>query len=269
MSGADVIVYDIGKYKIHTYVSPEKSFGDATHIIETPNQLLLIDTQYSMLQALEFRAYAESLGKPIKNIIISHAHPDHYLGLAAFKGISANVWATPNVKNAIKHNGRQALKFSMDLLGDNSAKEVIIPNKEITMAGINIDDLILEFLEVDRAESRHQLVIHIPQLNTLVVQDIVYNQYHPYLNTHLKQWINVIEQLKKKYPKVQLVLCGHGDPAGPEVFDKMICYLEHALKQCRSCKDFCAHKDYFTSTFPDYKGNQIMDLYLPDLYPRK
>jgi glyoxylase-like metal-dependent hydrolase (beta-lactamase superfamily II) len=28
-----------------------------------------------------FRAYADSLGKPIDRVIITHAHPDHFLAV--------------------------------------------------------------------------------------------------------------------------------------------------------------------------------------------
>lgn len=264
-----MIVYEIGGYALHTYVAPEKSFGDATHILETPNQLTIVDTQYSMSQAKEFRAYAESLGKPIKNIIISHAHPDHYLGLAAFRGIDANVWSSSHVIDAIKAKGPHALKHSMETLGADSAQEVIVPNKPIDVASINIDGLVLEFLEVEQAEARHQLVINLPQLNTLIVQDLVYNRYHAYLNPWLKSWKNAIVQVKALYPNTQMLLVGHGEPTTPDGFDKMVCYLDKALSQCLSCKDRCAHKDYFVSTFPDYKGADIIDLYLPNLYPGK
>lgn len=269
MSGADVIVYDLGEYAIHTYVAPEKSFGAATHILETPNQLTLIDTQYSLSQAREFRAYAESLGKPIKNIIISHAHPDHYLGLDAFRGIDARVWATAHVIDAIKAKGAKALEHSLCTLGADSAQSVIIPNSVINVPSANVDGLILQFLEVERAEARHQLVINLPQLNTLIVQDLVYNQYHAYLNPWLLSWKNAIVRVRAMFPNTQLLLVGHGDPTTPDAFDQQLCYLEKALTQCRSCKDRCAHKDYFVSTFPDYKGADIIDLYLPHLYPGK
>jgi glyoxylase-like metal-dependent hydrolase (beta-lactamase superfamily II) len=269
MSGADVIVYDLGDYALHTYIAPEKSFGDATHILETPNQLILIDTQYSMTQAREFRAYAQSLGKPIKNIIISHAHPDHYLGLDAFRGIDAQVWATAHVIAAITAKASKALEHSVAILGSDSAQSVTIPNSVINVASTTIDGLVLQFLEVERAEARHQLVINLPQLNTLIVQDLVYNQYHAYLNPWLLSWKNAIVRVRALFPKTQMVLVGHGEPATPDVFDQMLCYLEKALTQCRSCKDRCAHKDYFASTFPDYKGADIIDLYLPSLYPGK
>lgn len=264
---AEVILYDLGPYKLHTYVAPEQSFGDATHILETPNQLIVVDTQYSLSEAGHFRRYAEATGKPVKNIIISHAHPDHFLGLQAFKGTAADVWATPRVIQSIKKKGPEALEHSKKILGADSATELIVPNKEICTQSMVIDGLKLEFLEVECAEARYQLVIFLPELNVLIAQDIVYNNYHPYLHRrYLKSWINILEQIRCRYDRAQLILAGHGDPASPDIFASMICYLEKVLKICSRCHDPEAHKEYLQRKFPDYKGAQIMDMYLPAFY---
>ena len=100
-SGSKVVIHDKPGVKIHTYISPEKGFGNATHIIETPNYLSIIDTQYMIPYSKDFRKYANTLGKPIAGVIISHSHPDHYFGLtSAFSDVHS--YALPETIKDIK-----------------------------------------------------------------------------------------------------------------------------------------------------------------------
>ncbi|MCK5926530.1 MAG: MBL fold metallo-hydrolase, partial [Methylococcales bacterium] len=74
---ATISVMERSGVKIHTYLS---SHLQATYIIESKNNLVLIDSQFSKEDALDFRAYANSLNKKIERIILTHSHQDHILG---------------------------------------------------------------------------------------------------------------------------------------------------------------------------------------------
>jgi glyoxylase-like metal-dependent hydrolase (beta-lactamase superfamily II) len=74
-----VTINDRGKAKIHTYAfSPLNS---TTHIIETADGLVVVDAQMTLSDTNEAIAYVRSLTKPIRRLIVSHSHPDHWLGL--------------------------------------------------------------------------------------------------------------------------------------------------------------------------------------------
>jgi len=74
-----VTINDRGIAKIHTYAfSPLNS---TTHIIETADGLVVVDAQMTLPDTNEAIAYVRSLNKPIRRLIVSHSHPDHWLGL--------------------------------------------------------------------------------------------------------------------------------------------------------------------------------------------
>jgi glyoxylase-like metal-dependent hydrolase (beta-lactamase superfamily II) len=73
-----------GEVCIHTYTAPEDGWCVNSHIVETATGLLVVDAQYTLPSAREVAAYAATLGKPITRLYISHYHPDHVLGAAAF-----------------------------------------------------------------------------------------------------------------------------------------------------------------------------------------
>jgi len=73
-----------GDVCLHTYTAPEDGWCVNSHIVETTTELVVVDAQYTLPYAQEVVAYAATLGKPITRLYISHYHPDHVLGAAAF-----------------------------------------------------------------------------------------------------------------------------------------------------------------------------------------
>ena len=86
-----MVVKRAGDVRIHTFVASfaYSNIANATHIIETRNQLVLVDGQFLVPYARAFRDYADSLGKPIERLYLSHRHPDHWFGLGtAFSDVA-------------------------------------------------------------------------------------------------------------------------------------------------------------------------------------
>ena len=54
--------------------------------IETPGGgLVAIDVQRYLIHATQALAAEKAVGKPVRAILITHAHPDHYTGLGLFR----------------------------------------------------------------------------------------------------------------------------------------------------------------------------------------
>ncbi|MBT8217456.1 MAG: MBL fold metallo-hydrolase, partial [Acidimicrobiia bacterium] len=102
-SGLTTTVQPAGDLVVHSLTAPQEVFANSTHIIETENALVVVDTQFLLPNAADFRAYADSLGKPIDRVFITHAHPDHFLGSEAFADVP--IYALEEVSAAIAANG--------------------------------------------------------------------------------------------------------------------------------------------------------------------
>lgn len=223
--GATLVTYEFpGKnVKIHTYMSPYEVFADSTHIIETDNNLVLIDSQYLKDYAKEFRAIGDSLHKPIAGVIISHGHPDHVFGLdAAFKDVP--VYALPGVINSLTQRREYMIKENKKTLGDKIADDVLIPQYPLNLGEIRVDGLLYKYSKYTNAESDETLVIELPELGVFIPQDLVSSGVHLWLTKDIKHWINILKEL----PKYPLILGGHGLPVGPEAYDFLIEYLTYA-----------------------------------------
>ena len=69
---------------IHTFTASEDGWLVNSHVIEFPSQLFVIDAQYTLPNGREVVRYAQGLRKPMTRLIVTHYHPDHILGAAAF-----------------------------------------------------------------------------------------------------------------------------------------------------------------------------------------
>ncbi|HEX8014413.1 MAG TPA: hypothetical protein VF465_04205 [Flavobacterium sp.] len=120
------LVKDTGLVKVHTLVSPGPMFANATHIIEFPNKLILIDGQFFAQYGQEFRQFADNLKKPITRFYVTHNHPDHYLGMGdAFADV--NVYALEEIIASLAKNGPKELNEKQSQMEDLIAEKLSLP----------------------------------------------------------------------------------------------------------------------------------------------
>ena len=105
-----VSVFNLGPVRLHSYMAPSYSAAVTTQIVETANELHIIDTQFLQALAVEVRQYADSLGKPIQGVYLSHWHPDHILGAAQFEDVHFST--TPDIRTDCENNLKTCLLYT-------------------------------------------------------------------------------------------------------------------------------------------------------------
>src|SRR5215475_11418318 len=114
MPGTWTVTRD-GFSPIHTFPAPEEGWRVTSHIIELPSQLHVIDAQYTLRYAREVARYAATLKKPLTRLYVTHYHPDHLLGAAAF---DTPLFALPSVAEKISAAGARVAREEHDKVGD-------------------------------------------------------------------------------------------------------------------------------------------------------
>jgi hypothetical protein len=229
---------NLGSITIHTLQSPEEGEAANAQIIETTNKLVVIDTLQLRPFANELRNYASSLKKPIERIIVTHYHPDHWMGTASFKGIP--IYAFKEVIERITGMYDFVIGFHADRLAEKASEmlpqEKVLPTIEINEGVTVIDDVKFNFIKSVNSEAPVILITELPDFDTLLPQDMVYHKNHAWFGDRtpegelgIKNWINDIRTFQKKNYKH--VIPGHGTPTNGNVFPEVIEYLEFCQKQ--------------------------------------
>ena len=259
-----VTVKEKNGIKIHTYLSNSLQ---ATHIIENEKSLVLIDAQFLVPFAKEFRAYADSLGKPIERVIISHGHPDHFFGLgAAFKDMEKKVYALKGTQQFIKKVGPVMLKNLGKKLGKAVPEELIVPTHVIEIGAATIDGVNYEFERFLNGEAQEQLLIKLPDLGILIVQDLAFNGLHLFMgNNTFDDWIVILESLQK-IKNYDTVLVGHGKPGDTSIFATNIAYLKDVKRILATADNANAFKTQLLKKYPGLGGKRMIDISTPRLF---
>ncbi len=253
-----------GDVRIHTFVASfaGDNIANATHIVESRNSLVLVDGQFLVPYAKQFRQYADGLGKPIERLYLSHRHPDHWFGIgAAFADVP--IYALSETATFIKEHGEDSRNDHWKL-GSLVPSTVVVPQEIVKPGEDIVDGVRYLFEEVTDTEIDALLAIKLPDLGVQFVQDLIYSGTHLYLTSHLRNWSRVLEEMLLS--DYDLFMPGHGLPADKNEVARNIEYLASAGEAIANGLANAAFKDFMLRRYPERKCPGIFDIYLPRLF---
>lgn len=260
-----IVAKKAGDVRIHTFLSSfaYDNIANATHIIESKNALVLVDGQFLAPYAEQFRNYADSLGKPIDRLYLSHRHPDHWFGLGTAFGDVA-IYALAEVIDFVRENGEASRKDHLAKLGDLAPERIVVP-QNIARQGVEaIDGVTYVFSRVTDTEIDYLLTIQLPEIGVYITQDLIYSGTHLYLTKDMDHWIRVLEtMLVSDY---DLFLPGHGLPADKNEVVRNIEYLSAANQAIANGLTGDIFKNFMLQRYPERRCPGIFDIYLPRLF---
>lgn len=151
--------------------------------------------------------------QPIKRVIVSHYHADHYYGLQVFKALGAEIWAHRAGEGTTRSKGA-AERFAQrkDVLfpwvDENTqlleADRYLSGDEDFEMGGIHF-----ALRYVGPAHSNEDLVLMVQEDQVLYAGDLVFLGRIPFVgDADSKAWIAALERLIEMKPRV--LVPGHG-----------------------------------------------------------
>jgi len=269
MVNGSMAVTEFKDSKIHSYVSPNLTGCVTTHIIETPERLVIVDGQRSVIYGQEIRDYAEKLGKPIDRMIVSHLHPDHWFGAAQFKDVP--IYSLESTQGEIDQLGEFFIEISKPSLGEHVPDEKVVPTDIIADgSSVTIDGVTLEFAHVTDAESDNMLTINLPNEKVLIAQDLLYNNCHLFCgHGNFQGWMKSLRDMRAD-TSYDLVMPGHGSNTGSrQAIDDALVYLEFVENAYATMNSGDELKAEILARYPSYMASSLVDIQNLFLFPKK
>ena len=213
-------------YGKEEYFSKENGgdIANASFII-TKDSVILIDTGSSKLYGEQLKKQIEFITKkPIKYILNTHHHPDHFLGNIAFS--SSDIYATEYTKNEIETNGDLYIVNLVNIIHEAMDKTKIkAPNTILTSKELDFDGYKLKLLYFD-GHTSSDIAIYDENTKILYASDLVFYKRTPSTpHANIENWIKSLKELEKI--DYSILVPGHGiSSSSKEPILENIAYLE-------------------------------------------
>ncbi len=261
----EMTVTECNGVRIHTYTAPDDGWRVNTHLIELPTQIAAVDAQYTLRYAREIVDYIRILGKPLTRLYITHYHPDHLLGAAAF---AAPLHALAEVRAKIDLVGDRVAAEERAKLGDIIPERAERPSRIVVPGMEVIENTRFEFLQLRHAETEDALMIGLPDHRVLITQDLIYNAVHAFIGEQAFDSWGVALNNYRALP-YDRILPGHGAPGGPELYDAMAHYLSVARAALSEASGPSDLKQRLIAAFPQFSGRALLDHQMRFLFPAR
>ena len=202
--------------------------------VVTGSGVLLFDSGSSTAIGTAIReTIATVTSQPVRWIVNSHAHGDHWLGNAAFDD-DVEIFATSRVIATIEQGGeawvRRFDRMTEGITGDSVIR---LPNRPIdARTELTLGEERFVFMLSGGSHSPGDLMLWLPRTGLLISGDVVYSDRMPSTNAgDLWQWIAMLDELQALQPRG--VIPGHGkvtDGAGLERLQRLLAELWKAVE---------------------------------------
>jgi glyoxylase-like metal-dependent hydrolase (beta-lactamase superfamily II) len=200
-----------------------QGFMSNAGFVITPAGVVVFDTLGSPSLAQEMVKRIRADAQPIKRVIVSHYHADHYYGIQVFQDLGAEIWAhqgrqerrsarrRPNALRATQGNTRHL----------DQRPDAALPRTRslvVRRYRLRTRRLALRIRHVGPAHSDEDLALFVEQDGVLFTGDLVFKGRVPFVgDADSKRWLNALDKLIALRPAV--LVPGHGGASDTPIQD--------------------------------------------------
>ncbi|MDZ7662643.1 MBL fold metallo-hydrolase [Thiohalophilus sp.] len=246
--------------------------GNAGFVV-TDEGVVVIDTLGTPRLGQRLIATVRSVtDKPIRYLIITHNHPDHAYGAAAFQSLDAvTIIAHPGTR---EYNNSSTLEESVAYRREQLAEDMqgfsppeadqYIEQSRFDKKVIELGEQRFEIYNTGRHHSYGDLVIYQPAEELVWISDLAFNQRTTYMGDgDSEQILEGQKWLKDNFANARLMIPGHGGPQTEPfpMVNKTRDYVQRLRREMREAVEqgVSLQDAVNNSHFDDWEGTRLYE----------
>lgn len=233
-----------------------QGFMSNAGFVVTPEGVVIFDTLGTpSLAAAMLGEVRKVTSAPIKLVIVSHYHADHYYGIQVFKDAGAEVWAHEGAHGVIgSEAARERFEQRKDVLKPYVAdglQRFLEPDRWLSGdTDFKLGGVLFRLRHVGPAHSAEDLVMYVEGDGVLYAGDLVFQGRVPFVgDADSRLWLAALDKLIALQPA--LMVPGHGGASTEPMADLTLTrdylrYLRQAMG--RAVDDLIPFEEAYAST---------------------
>ena len=185
---------------------------------------------------------AKTTTQPVRRVIVSHYHADHFYGLQAFKKPGVDVWAHELVRDYLATDAPAArlVERKQSLFPwVNDLTRVVVPDRFVAEDTVfKLGGLTFHVMHAGPAHTPEDLMMMVEEDGVLFVGDLMFTGRIPFVaDADVSSWIKAIDRVLEFKPRI--VVGGHGPESTNAVADLALTrdYLVYLRDQISAAYD--------------------------------
>jgi glyoxylase-like metal-dependent hydrolase (beta-lactamase superfamily II) len=195
-------------------------------LIRGRDEAILVDNCLIQNDAQKLVKMIQSSGRELTTVLITHAHPDHYFGLAALREAfpHARIYARKEVIDAMREFRAKIVHWQEMYRGELPAS-VPLP-EPLTGDSLELEGHVIRFIDLFMVETVHATAFYLPAQKAFIAGDLVYAQAQHYMSdvNDPDTWMAALEGVRRIGP-IEKLFPGHGPVGGAELLDASVQWM--------------------------------------------